>query len=121
MRKVLVVDDEPDIRLMSRYMLEANGFEVLEAGDGSSGLEMMRAHSPALVLLDIRMPGADGWAVLREILDDPQLSTIPVIMASAHATPSEREPEDLKDRAGYLVKPFRQAELMAALEKVFPS
>jgi len=118
MKTILVVDDEPDIRLMSRYMLEANGFKVIEASDGPSCLQMMREVAPDLVLLDIRMPGPDGWTVLREILSDPELARIPVVMASAHASPREAEPDDLKGRAGYLVKPFRQADLLQALEQI---
>lgn len=116
MKTVLLVDDEPDIRLMSRYMLEANGYKVKEVPDGPSCLEAMREEHPDLVLLDIRMPGPDGWTVLREILEDPELKDIPVVMASAHASPSDAEPADLKGRAGYVVKPFKEMELLAALE-----
>ena len=116
MKTILLVDDEPDIRLMSKYMLEANGYAVREAPDGPSCLLAMREERPDLVLLDIRMPGPDGWTVLKEILDDPELADVPVVMASAHASPTDAELASLKGRAGYVVKPFREKELLAALE-----
>ena len=72
MTTVLVIDDEAPIRLLCRVNLEAEGMDVLEAADGPSGLETARAEQPDVVLLDVMMPGLDGWRVAEELLDDPR-------------------------------------------------
>ena len=71
MTRVLVIDDEAPIRLLCRVNLEAEGMQVLEAADGPTGLEKARAEKPDVVLLDVMMPGLDGWRVAEELLDDP--------------------------------------------------
>ena len=111
MTKVLVIDDEAPIRLLCRVNLEAAGMEVLEARDGPSGLEQARAASPDVVLLDVMMPGLDGWRVAEELLDDPRTSSIPIVFLTARA--------ELRDRArgldlggvDYVTKPFNPLEL----------
>src|SRR6266540_4152088 len=69
MTRVLVIDDEPPIRLLCRVNLEAEGMEVLEASDGPTGLEKARNEEPDVILLDVMMPGLDGWQVAEELLD----------------------------------------------------
>ena len=109
--RVLVIDDEAPIRLLCRVNLEAEGMEVLEAADGPSGLEKARAESPDVVLLDVMMPGLDGWRVAEELLDDPGTELIPIIFLTARA--------ELRDRArgidlggvDYVTKPFNPVEL----------
>ncbi|MDQ3164082.1 MAG: response regulator, partial [Actinomycetota bacterium] len=66
---ILVIDDEAPIRLLCRVNLEAEGMSVLEAGDGPSGLERAREEQPDLVLLDVMMPGLDGWGVAEQLLE----------------------------------------------------
>jgi DNA-binding response OmpR family regulator len=109
--RVLVIDDEAPIRLLCRVNLEAEGMEVLEAADGPSGLEMARAETPDVVLLDVMMPGLDGWRVAEELLDDDRTSAIPIVFLTARA--------ELRDRArgidlggvDYVTKPFNPVEL----------
>ncbi len=74
MTKVLVVDDEAPIRLLCRVNLEAEKIDVLEAADGEAGLELARSEQPDVILLDVMMPGLDGWRVAEELLDDPRFS-----------------------------------------------
>ena len=69
MTRVLVIDDEAPIRLLCRVNLEAEGMEVLEASDGPTGLEKARNDEPDVILLDVMMPGLDGWQVAEELLD----------------------------------------------------
>jgi CheY-like chemotaxis protein len=88
---VLVIDDEAPIRLLCRVNLEAEGMEVLEAADGPSGLEKAREETPDVVLLDVMMPGLDGWRVAEELLDDDRTEAIPIIFLTARA--------ELRDRA----------------------
>jgi DNA-binding response OmpR family regulator len=109
--RVLVIDDEAPIRLLCRVNLEAEGMEVLEAADGPSGLEKARAEIPDVVLLDVMMPGLDGWRVAEELLDDERTEAIPIVFLTARA--------ELRDRArgidlggvDYVTKPFNPVEL----------
>ncbi|HEV8461743.1 MAG TPA: response regulator [Gaiellaceae bacterium] len=109
--RVLVIDDESPIRLLCRVNLEAEGMDVLEAADGPSGLEKARAERPDVILLDVMMPGLDGWRVAEELLDDDRTSAIPIVFLTARA--------ELRDRArgidlggvDYVTKPFNPVEL----------
>jgi DNA-binding response OmpR family regulator len=109
--RVLVIDDEAPIRLLCRVNLEAEGMEVLEAADGPSGLEKARAERPDVILLDVMMPGLDGWRVAEELLDDDRTEEIPIVFLTARA--------ELRDRArgidlggvDYVTKPFNPVEL----------
>jgi len=109
--RVLVVDDEAPIRLLCRVNLEAEGMEVVEAPDGTSGLEKARADTPDVILLDVMMPGLDGWRVAEELLDDDRTHSIPIVFLTARA--------ELRDRArgidlggvDYVTKPFNPVEL----------
>ena len=85
MTRVLVIDDEAPIRLLCRVNLEAEGMEVLEAGDGPSGLELAREQQPDVVLLDVMMPRLDGWRVAEELLEDVRTNEIPIIFLTARA------------------------------------
>ena len=109
--RVLVIDDEAPIRLLCRVNLEAEGMEVLEAADGPSGLETARSETPDVILLDVMMPGLDGWRVAEELLDDQRTAAIPIVFLTARA--------ELRDRArgidlggvDYVTKPFNPVEL----------
>jgi twitching motility two-component system response regulator PilH len=81
--KVLVVDDDPGVRYLVRRVLEDRGMEVDEAESGEEALERLKETKPDLVLLDVMMPGMNGWEVLRRIKGDENLKSIPVAMLSA--------------------------------------
>ena len=109
--KVLVIDDEAPIRLLCRVNLEAEGMEVVEASDGPTGLEKARVEQPDVVLLDVMMPGIDGWRVAEELLEDERTRGIPIVFLTARA--------EFRDRArgldiggvDYVTKPFNPLEL----------
>ncbi len=109
--RVLVIDDEAPIRLLCRVNLEAEGIHVLEAADGTTGLDLARDEHPDVVLLDVMMPGLDGWRVAEELLDDDRTQGIPIIFLTARA--------EFRDRArgldiggiDYVTKPFNPLEL----------
>jgi two-component system, OmpR family, alkaline phosphatase synthesis response regulator PhoP len=111
MTKILVIDDEAPIRLLCRVNLEAEGMDVVEASDGPSGLEKARAEAPDVILLDVMMPGLDGWRVAEQLLDDPTTTRIPIVFLTARA--------EFRDRAkgldiggvDYITKPFNPLEL----------
>jgi DNA-binding response OmpR family regulator len=118
MTKVLVIDDEAPIRLLCRVNLEAEGMEVLEAPDGPGGLEAAREELPDAILLDVMMPGLDGWLVAEELMRDERTRNIPVVFLTARA--------DLRDRAkgmdlggiDYITKPFNPVELASLVRSV---
>ena len=111
MTRVLVIDDEAPIRLLCRVNLEAEGMEVLEAADGPSGLAKAKSRRPDVILLDVMMPGLDGWRVAEELLEDPTTREIPIVFLTARA--------EFRDRArgldiggiDYVTKPFNPVEL----------
>ncbi len=116
--KVLVIDDEAPIRLLCRVNLEAEGLDVVEAADGRSGLELARSEAPDAILLDVMMPGLDGWEVAETLLKDDATRSIPIVFLTARA--------DVRDRARgmdlggleYVTKPFNPVELAALVRQV---
>jgi DNA-binding response OmpR family regulator len=111
MTTVLVVDDEAPIRLLCRVNLEAEGMTVLEASDGDSGLATARAESPDVVLLDVMMPGRNGWEVAEELLADEATSGIPIIFLTARAEVKDRSKGIDLGGVDYVTKPFNPVEL----------
>ncbi|MFW6161755.1 MAG: sigma-54-dependent transcriptional regulator [Planctomycetota bacterium] len=113
--RVLVIDDLQGVRQLLRSVLSKAGHEVLEAEDGRQGLDRLRAESPDLVLVDIRMPGLDGFAVLEHArADDPEL---PIIMVTPHGDTDSAVQAMQQGAYDYLSKPFRHAEVLAAVER----
>jgi DNA-binding response OmpR family regulator len=111
--RVLVVDDDAVTRELLRGLLERSGHEVREAEDGRAGLRELYGHPPDLVILDVEMPGLDGWTTLERIRD---LSEVPVLMLTARETELERV-RGLKGGADdYVVKPFGHQELAARVQ-----
>ena len=109
--RVLVIDDEAPIRLLCRVNLEAEGMEVLEAADGPSGLETARSSRPDVILLDVMMPGLDGWQVAEELLDDESTSGIPIVFLTARAEMRDRARGLEAGGIDYVTKPFNPIEL----------
>jgi DNA-binding response OmpR family regulator len=114
--RVLVIDDEGPIRLLCRVNLEAAGMVVHEAPDGLSGLEVAQREIPDVILLDVMMPGMDGWAVFSALIEDERTAKIPVVFLTARA--------ELRDQArglelggvDYVTKPFDPLELAPLIE-----
>ncbi|HYX88192.1 MAG TPA: response regulator [Gaiellaceae bacterium] len=115
---MLVIDDERSIRLLCRVNLGAAGIEVLEAGSGDEGLEVARREQPDLVLLDVMMPGLDGWDVARALADDPETRRIPVIFMTARADTADRRRGQQLGGVGYVVKPFDPVRIGELVEDV---
>jgi CheY-like chemotaxis protein len=110
---VLVVDDAPQIRRLVRVVLEACGYRVIDAEDGIVGMRLMQAHRPAVVIMDVTMPGPSGLDVLRAMRADPELAAMPVIILTADGL-AETESGALADGAsGYMGKPFSPSAMLA--------
>ena len=118
MTKGLVIDDEAPIRLLCRVNLEAEGMKVIEAPDGPSGVDKARDERPDVILLDVMMPGLDGWRVAEQLFEDERTVAIPIIFLTARA--------EFRDRArgldiggvDYVTKPFNPLELAPLVQKL---
>jgi len=111
MTRVLVIDDEAPIRLLCRVNLEAEGMEVLEASDGPTGLEKARKDEPDVILLDVMMPGLDGWQVAEELIDGETTSAIPIVFLTARAEARDRARGLDLGGIDYVTKPFNPVQL----------
>lgn len=115
-KTVLLVDDEPDIRFTARFMLEMEGYSLLEAATGEKALELLGETTPDAILLDIRLPGIQGWDVLDHVrTTNPE---IPVVMMSAHSSGDTMQRAMDEGSTAYLLKPFKQDELLRVLADV---
>lgn len=126
-KKVLVVDDDPDIRLFSVSVLEENGYTPLEAADGAQGMEMLKKEKPDLLILDVLMPKKSGVGLYRNIKTDSSLKHIPIIVVSGIAKNSflrsqkvltEFGGKPVPEPEGYLEKPVEAEDLAATVKKI---
>jgi DNA-binding response OmpR family regulator len=111
--RVLVIDDDADIRLLLRQLLERAGFAVGEAADGKTGLRRLFADVPSLVILDVSMPELDGYQTLERIRD---LSDVPVLMLTARTQELEKVRGLSAGADDYVAKPFGRQELLARVQ-----
>jgi DNA-binding response OmpR family regulator len=116
MTTVLVIDDEAPIRLLCRVNLEAEKMRVLEAADGDSGLTTAREERPDVILLDVMMPGRNGWEVAEELLADDRTNQIPIIFLTARAEVKDRAKGIDLGGVDYVTKPFNPIELAPLVE-----
>jgi DNA-binding response OmpR family regulator len=111
--RILVVDDEADIRGLVRELLERAGHDVIEAPEGDEGLRRFYSEQPDLVVLDVSMPGLDGWQVLERIRE---LSDVPVLMLTARAEELDKVRGLRAGADDYVTKPFGRQELLARID-----
>ena len=115
---VFLVEDEPDIRMMARFMLEGAGHAVHEAGTGQEAIAALARTPFDVLVLDIRLPDMDGWEVLRHVRAQEGLADVPVLVMSAHSSGETRARARVEGCDGYLVKPFREGELLASIDEL---
>jgi two-component system, OmpR family, phosphate regulon response regulator PhoB len=113
--KVLIADDQPNMRALVRLTLETGRFEIFEAGDGDVALEVARREHPDLVFLDWTMPGMPGVEVCRALRDDPATADMRIVMLTARSQSEDRETAQAMGADDYITKPFSPIQL---LEKV---
>ena len=115
---VLVIDDEKDLIELVRYNLEKEGFDVVAATDGRSGLDIASRHRPELIVLDVMMPGVDGLEVCRQLRGAEPTRQIPLIMLTARASEADRVVGLELGADDYVTKPFSPRELVARVKAV---
>ena len=118
---VLIVDDDERMREYVRVNLEMEGYTVREAGDGEEGLQVLEESTPDLVLLDVMMPGVDGWEMLRRVQERHGVGTIPVIMFSGKVDEPAAEEAAKRGAQGFIGKPFNPQELIDQTKQVLPT
>lgn len=112
---VLVVEDDPTNRLLATRIFRSAGIEFAEAADGEQALVQIAARPPDLVMMDLSLPGIDGLEVTRRVRQDMDLRDLPILGVSAHAMSGDRERALAAGCNDYLTKPYRPADLIAAV------
>lgn len=115
--RILVVDDEPDVLLLCRVNLEFEGYSVIEAHNGEEAIDIVRREQIHLVLLDVMMPGMDGWDVLSAIKADPSTFFVPVIMLTAKAQDRDQIHGWMNGASDYVTKPFNPIALSETVKR----
>jgi DNA-binding response OmpR family regulator len=119
---VLCIEDEPDMINLIRHILGRKGLEVRGAPGGAEGLKMIREEKPELILLDLMMPGMDGWEVYQQIRADTAFKDIPVIVVTAKAQSIDKVLAlHIAKVDDYVAKPFLPQELLTSVERVLKS
>ena len=117
-QSVLIVDDEPMARTLLRLMLVRAGFHVSEAEDGFAALEKVRLNRPDLVLLDVMMPGLDGFAVCTKLRNDAETASLPIVMLSAKTDLDSVNKGIRVGATKYLFKPISPEDLTQHVQEV---
>ena len=120
-QRILVIEDQADNRQILRDLLTNADFEVIEAVDGEAGLAAAAAHRPDLILMDIQLPGMDGYEVTRRLKADALLQSIPVIAVTSYALAGEEDTARAAGCDAYIPKPYSPRELLAKVREYLPS
>ena len=118
MAKILIVDDSPTETYKFRQILEKSGHEVLEAHSGEDGVKMVKANFVDLVLMDVVMPGLNGFQATRQLSKDSATADVPVIIVTTKDQETDRVWGKRQGAVGYLTKPVTEAVLLKAVERV---
>ena len=115
---VLVIEDEPLGARLAEVILSSEGYDVTIASDGIRGLEASRADTPALILLDLMLPGIDGYEILARLKADPETSSIPIVVLSARAHAADIDRATQAGATAYVSKPYRKAVLLDTVASI---
>lgn len=116
--KIVVIEDDPLIQKLISQTLRREGYEVVTANDGSAGLRTVMETNPNLVVLDISMPGLDGYQVCQHLRSDPATANLPIIMVTAMARPADQRRGFETGADDYLPKPFALADLVTRVQSL---
>ena len=119
-KRILVVEDQEDNRRIVRDLLLASGYQLIEATTGEEGLKMATTEKPDLILMDIQLPGMDGYEVTRRIKANPELNPIPIIVVTSYALSGDDKKAFDAGCNGYVTKPFSPRVLLAKIREFLP-
>ena len=117
---VLVIDDDPDSRIICSLVLGRGGYEVLLAESGPEGVRMAREARPSVVLMDLALPGLDGWEATEQLRSDPRTAEIPVVVFTARVLETDQARSRRMGCAGYLVKPASPQQILSMVHGLVP-
>jgi len=120
-KRILVIEDQEDNRQIVRDLMTASGYELIEATTGEEGLEAASRERPDLILMDIQLPGIDGYEVTRRIKADPKLRQIPIIAVTSYALSGDDKKAFAAGCDGYVTKPYSPRLLLAKIREYLPS
>ncbi len=118
---ILVIEDNPTNLYLVTFILEKCGYRVVPAHDGQSGIQLAREIAPDLILLDIQLPGMDGYAVARELRHDEELRRIPIVAVTSYAMAGDRERVLAAGCLGYIEKPINPGTFVTDIEQYLPA
>jgi two-component system, cell cycle response regulator DivK len=119
-KRILVVEDQKDNRQIIRDMLSATDYEIMEAESGEQALEAVVKQRPDLILMDIQLPGIDGYEATRRIKADPALRSIPIIAVTSYALSGEEQKARAAGCDEYVPKPYSPRQLLAKIRQYLP-
>jgi two-component system, cell cycle response regulator DivK len=111
-KRILVVEDQEDLRGVLRDLFTSSGYIVIEAADGVTGIAMAKSERPSIILMDIQMPVVDGYEATRQIKADPNLTSIPIIAVSSFAMKGDEEKARAAGCDEYVTKPYSPIQLL---------
>ncbi len=120
-KRVLVIEDQEDNRRIVRDLLTSAGYEMIEAGTGEEGLALAEANPPDLILMDIQLPGMDGYETTRRIKAHPALRRVPVIAVTSYALSGDDAKALAAGCDAYVTKPFSPRALLAKIREYLPN
>jgi two-component system, chemotaxis family, chemotaxis protein CheY len=120
-QRILTVDDSPTMRRMIEMTCKTVGYEVVEAADGQAALELLKGCSVDLVISDINMPNLNGIELTRKLRALPQFAKTPIILLTTESDPGKKAEGKSAGATGWIVKPFKQDQLLAVVSKVLPA
>jgi len=114
-KKILVIEDDPSTVRLIKYTLQQEGYQVLTAPNGLEGIKKTKSEEPALVILDIMLPGLDGFEICHRLRADPQTAQLPILMVSGKAREIDRATGLKMGADDYITKPWHRPELVAKI------
>lgn len=121
MALVLIVDDSPTETMAFKQMLERNNFRVITAANGDQGIAMAKEHTPDVILMDVVMPGLNGFQATRSLTRTPETAQIPVVIVTTKDQETDKVWGRRQGAVGYLVKPVDEKALIAEVQRVLPA
>ncbi len=119
-KRILIVEDQEDNRRIMRDLFTSAGYETIEAVSGEEGVAMAKTHRPGLILMDIQLPGLDGYEATRRIKADPTLHQIPIIAVTSYALSGDEVKALDAGCDAYVTKPFSPRLLLAKVREYLP-
>jgi len=120
-KRIQVIEDQEDNRQIVRDLMAASGYELIEATTGEEGIAAAARERPDLILMDIQLPGIDGYEVTRRIKANPQLKTIPIIAVTSYALSGDDKKAFAAGCDGYVTKPYSPRLLLAKIREYLPA